>query len=152
MPRVLTRSRKRTHSARCVLALTGRRHGDRFRIYVDGTPADLTAEPFRALINLVLARTNGGSGFSVISKNAIYRLRKAIDAIREKGAGAALIGSGEEYRLAIPAKDLQSRVALTPCFFELIGRKMLTQEEADQMRRVCRLCDPAETEKLLDGD
>ena len=60
-------------------------------------------------------------------------------------------GSGQEYRLAMSAKEFKSRVALTPCFFELESLKFLQPEDVALLRQVVRILDSAETETLLEG-
>ena len=74
----------------------------------------------------------------------IARLRRAMDAAAGTGAGHALIETGttEEYRLTIPRADLPNCVALEPTFFELEALKVVSAEQAESLRDLCRVVDP----------
>ena len=132
------------------LVFTGRRRDDRFRVYFNGKPTELTPRSLMVLIDLVLAHGKPGSAFISMPKMTIYRLRWELG----RGAGKKLVetGSGAEYRLAIPSNELQGCVALTPCFFELIGVGVVSKDEAELLVRLCRLCDQAEADRLLYRD
>jgi hypothetical protein len=96
---------------------------------------------------LVLAQGNVATGLANIDRKIIYRLRKAIDRALGRGVGAALIqhGCGEEYRLAIPAGKAKARVGVTKCFFELVGLRLLTEEDAATIRKTCHAATKRET-------
>src|SRR5262245_27419696 len=140
-------------SATIDITVTGTRVGDLFRVALRGASISLTFNSFEALINLTIARANGGSGFVEIKKMTIRRLRAAIDRSLGDGVGKTLIetGSGEEYRLAIPKKNLRKRVRLTACFFELSKIGLLSEADSEAMRRACGKCPRKLAEKLLDG-
>jgi hypothetical protein len=102
-----------------------------------------------ALVDLILAQGRSPSGMISLRKMTIWRLRKELG----KKMGKSLIetGSCEEYRLTIPHKEFKTRIALTPCFFELIGIDLISAEAAEILRCICRLCDAEEAERFLDG-
>ena len=91
-------------------------------------------------MDLICARIQSDSGFLGSARNTIYRLRKGLDVIA--GAGKKLIetGRGEEYRLTIPCSELRARVGVARCFYDLVVRKFVAEEQADILRKHCRPC------------
>lgn len=96
-----------------------------------------------ALIDLLRARADDGTGFVPVERMIIRRLRKALDAA-ELGAGKALIetGCGQEYRLTIPRAMLAERVAIEATFFELESLKVISAEQSAALRGLFRVIDP----------
>jgi hypothetical protein len=137
--------------AAVVVILTGRRSANRVEIRIGGQTTTLTGEALRALIDLVLARASSDFGLVRLPRNAICRLRKAIDQVLGPGEGAALIerGDGEEYRLAMKRAEIKTHVALAPCYIELVERKIISAAEAETL---CRLLSRRAAAKLLDGE
>ena len=129
---------KTAPSNNLLIVLTGSRRDDHFRVDVNGKPVLLTFACIAALVDLICARVRSDSGFLTSARSTIYRLRKAMDA--NAGAGKRLIetGSGEEYRLTIPKAELPTRVGVTACFFDLVARNLITEEQAEILRKHCR--------------
>src|SRR5204863_237424 len=88
-------------------------------------------------IDFILARAEDNSGFLAAGAAAVNRLRKAVDRACGSGVASAIIatGSGQEYRLGIPRELLRYRVYITDCFFELVGRNVITEKAAEKMRK-----------------
>jgi hypothetical protein len=143
-----SRSRKSAADKSSIL-LTGRRCGKRIYVLVNSLLIALTAETMKGLIRLAVARGAQTSGLTTVPCNHIYRLRKAIDGVLSDGVGAALIvnGSGEEYRLAAKCE-----LVVSPCFYELVNRKLLTPEQAERIRSNCRKCTKAELKFVQECD
>ena len=121
------------------VVLTGERLDDKFRIEAAGTAVLLSAASFQAVIRLACAALESESGFLPAARNTIYRLRKALDAQAGVGTGQELIhtGGGEEYRLAIPRAEFSERIRITACFYELVAKRIVTQQQADLLRKHC---------------
>jgi hypothetical protein len=136
------------------IAFTGIRAQNHYSVGVGGKSIALTYGSLKALMELVLARSSPGSGFARFDKMTIARLRAVLVCALGDGAGKVLIetGSGEEYRLAIPRKQLRARVLVSDCFFELIEINVVRKDEADALRRVCGKLTVELAEQLLDGD
>lgn len=122
------------------LVLTGERHAGHFEVRLKRGAAGLTYTGLRALVALVLSRAGAGSGFVRLSPVLVSRLRHALDRAAGPGTGEALIETGfkKEYRLAVPRERLRSLVAVEPSFFELEALKVISAEQAAQLRRLCR--------------
>jgi hypothetical protein len=94
------------------------------------------------------------SGFIPVPRATIHRLRKTIDAHVGAGAGKQLIETGcvQEYRLTIAKAKIAERVGVTRCFFELVDMHVVTNAQADTLRRTCPACILRETEELAGRD
>ena len=105
----------------------------------------------KALVALITARASTPTGLlRTIPKNTIYLLRQAIDkAVRKKGAGAALIltGSGEEYCISISPEEMGDQIVLADSFWELRELQVFSDDQAQILRKCCRVLKPGETEK-----
>jgi hypothetical protein len=134
---------KPTPRGRFLIALTGSRHEDHFRVDVNGKPASLPYASFSALVSLVCARAQSESGFISIARSTIYRLRKALDANAKAGKSLIETGSGEEYRLTIPKAKLRASVCVASGFFDLVERNLITKEHGEILRLHCRRCKAA---------
>ena len=119
------------------MLFTGERRNDHFRIFLNGEGADLTNCTLNAVLNLVVARAQLGSGFLHVSRITICRLRQVINAVMGDGAGEALIETGcrEEYRLALTREQVIDQVSFTPCFFELEEMRVLSKDQSEAIRR-----------------
>jgi hypothetical protein len=129
-----------------LIVLTGSRHDDHFRVLLDGKASMLPYASFSVIVELICARVLSDSGFLATARSTIYRLRKTLQST--VGVGKRLIetGSGEEYRLTIPKSELQARVGATSCFFDLVARNLITEKQAEILRKYCRRW------KVLDAD
>ena len=128
-----------------LLVLTGERQQGRYGVQVQGGVVPLTYGNLTALLDLLVARGSSEAGFWPVDRLVIARLRTAIDAGAGPGVGATLIetGCGEEYRLAIPAEQLATRVLISPGFWEMAQRGVLTQERCELLRKICGSLKPA---------
>jgi len=124
-----------------VLVLTGKRHRARIEARLHGQAVRLSCSSFQLLLDLVLALANTETGYVNIHPTSICRLRKAIDAILGEGSAARWIETGmsQEYRLTIPREEMAVQIALTPCFFELVDLKVVTEEQAEELRELVRV-------------
>jgi hypothetical protein len=114
-----------------ILVFTGDRRKNRFRVDVAGKPVLLQGACFRALVKLVVSGIDPGTGLAGVRKQTIRSLRCAL------GAERWLIATGgrQEYRLAIPRDEILMLLGVTPCFFELVSRRVVTAEAAEILRR-----------------
>jgi hypothetical protein len=124
-----------------VLVLTGERANRQVVVRLDDQPLALTYSQFALLVRLIIARGTTRTGFVEDADSAyavaVCRLRKALDRVTGRGTGRTLIqtGAGEEYRLGVPV----TCVALEPSCAELLTAGLLTAEELQELRRLCRL-------------
>jgi hypothetical protein len=141
---------KKDPGAGFAIILTGSRRDDRFRIDVGDEAVFLPCASFITLIDLIYARIISESGFVRVPRATIHRLRKAIDQRVGVGAGKQLIETGcvQEYRLTIAKAKIAERVGVTRCFFELVDLHVVTNAQAEILRRTCPPCILRETEEL----
>lgn len=139
---------RKKHAA-AVLFLSGQREHDHYQVGLRRKTVNLRHAELLALIDLILARANSDVGFVKIPSLVIFRLRRAMDKAAGKGAGAALIETGcaEEYRLTMPRAELKKLVAVDPTFFELEGLKVISAEQAKELRPFLRSKNPREIKK-----
>jgi hypothetical protein len=124
-----------------LVVLTGQRRRDYFRVDVDGAPIWLPGASFKALVKLIVARLNTESGLATIARQTIHRLRTTLG---ERGHELIVLGSGEEYCLSISSGKMAESVKVAPCFFELVGRRIVTMEDAELVRKACPGCSLAD--------
>lgn len=140
--RSLNVRRKKEKDAGSVV-LTGRRRNDHVRIDLAGKPVWLACASFIALVDLVHARLTLDSGCTRLSRSVAHRLRKELGVAAKSLIDTA--GSGE-YCLTIPKAKLRRRVGITPCFYELVPRAIVSQEQANALQKGCRPCKLREIE------
>jgi hypothetical protein len=99
--RLTKEDRKKRHKTRIVL--TGERQTGRHLVQIGRRDVWLRKRSFDSLCLLVKARLDTASGFAIIDKQVVFRLREAIDcALGCKNSGAEIIRTGSfnhEYRL-----------------------------------------------------
>ena len=124
------------------LVFTGSRRDDLYRIEVAGRAVWLPCASMGIVVDLVIAGIQTESGLIPCCKTAICRLRQALDEQLGAGAGQRWIetGGGQEYRLAIPKSKIGEQVGVTACFFELVGLRMVSEKDAETLRKTCRPC------------
>jgi hypothetical protein len=125
--------------------LTGERVRRRFVVKVRGKPVALTYVCFSTLLALIVSRAGPDSGYVAASHVTIARLRRAIDSAGRDGAGMELIETGveQEYRLKMAPNRLRASLALEKTFFELEPLNVVTAEQANALRRLCRVVNSA---------
>jgi hypothetical protein len=116
------------------LGFTGERGRRHFQVRIGDSAVDLTRSTLQALIQLLLARAEAGSGFVRLSEVIVCRLRHAFDDALREGRGEALIETGctREYRLT----SMPACVLVEPAFFELEALGVLSADQAAGLRRL----------------
>jgi hypothetical protein len=124
-----------------VLVLTGELMAREIVIaMVDGEELRLTHCLYMALVALIVARLAGGTGRVSREPVDMSRLRKVLNRVRP-GLGDQLVpwGTGGEYRFGMTADEIRSHVFLDPTFFELVDHGLVTPEQAEILRKACKL-------------
>ena len=112
-----------------------RSHGMvRVEVRCNGAPVPMRCSSLQLLIELVLGLANHDSGYVAAEAIAVHRLREDLD-----GLDLIETGMSSQYRLRIPRAELANRVKLTPCFFELVDLKVVTPDQAEELRGLLRV-------------
>ena len=114
--------------------LTGNRGRKQYRVDVDGQSLWLSCASLIALVDLLCARIQSDAGYRELTRSTVHRLRQDLG---EVGRNLIETGDGCEYRIAIPKAKIRDRVSLSPSFFKLVGLAVLSQEQADTLRKAC---------------
>jgi hypothetical protein len=119
------------------LVLTGERHREHFRAFVDGEPTMFQNMAMIALLDLLTARLRTDAGFGNAKKGAVHRLRRRLGA-----HGKALIETGNkgEYRIALTRDEMRKQVGLTPCFAELTKFGVVSEPDLAELQKHCKAC------------
>ena len=123
-----------------VILFTGERHNNHFEVCVLGRKVLLSLAMLRTLVDLLIARANTEIGFLAQSPVTSRRLRRTIDQAVKPGTGKSLIetGSGQEYRIALARETVDEAVMTAPGFFELVSLKVISSQQAAQLRRITK--------------
>ena len=133
---------KRPHaSGSRKITLTGERHHNRIEVLFDGRPAKFTYTALQTLVTLILARANSSTGFQQLDPVTVTRVRQLVDKAVGAGAGMGWIetGCGSEYRLTIGKEELRGGLVVFETFFELEATNFIRTDQADALKRICRL-------------
>jgi hypothetical protein len=120
------------------IRLSGERSAKHHGVHLSGQPVFLTECEFSALLTLLVACGEPGSGYVSLNPVTVCRLRATLDDAAGPGTGISLIqtGNGAEYRLALPRERPASWLLVEESFYELVGLKTVSEEEAEAIRRL----------------
>ena len=94
-----------------------------------------------AFVEFIVARIQRDTGYLRRSRSTVGRLRSELGAAARK---LIETGSGAEYRLAISKAHIGERISVTACFFELVGLGLISEINAEILRKTCPLCERPE--------